>query len=752
MDGYQEEFDHTPVQRYQDLHQSLEQRGRQVRTITEVAQEIAAATALDELYQRVVTLVRERFGYYHVQIFRHDPDLDAMVVVEGYGQAGKKMKVAGHHLPFGKGVVGTAAATGQPVLVPDVTQDPNWVPHPDLPETQGELAVPIVLRNEVLGVLDVQNNADAAGALSEEDQVLLLGLAGQVAIAIESTRLAEETRQALADVQRSRDKLREVTELQKAILDSADYAIISTTPDGTITSFNPAAEEMLGYAAEEVVGKETPAIIHDLEEIIERAGIFSEELGYAIEPGFEVFVAKARHDLPNEYEWTYIRKDGSRFPVLLSVTALRDDEGQITGFLGIAKDITQQKQIEAQIEVQVQERTQEVAIFRSMAEGSLDAILISDLDGTISYANRAAHMLYGYDSQVQEMLGQSRLAFWLEKDAARLRETILPQVRAGGWQGEVHQKRRDGTTFEASISMFPLHDTQGAFVAWGTIVRDITVRKETEQRLMDQQVFLRQVIDMNPNLIFVKDSESRFILANETLARLYGTTPEGIIDKSDADFAAPDQAAKFREDDLRVLNAKEERVSPDRQLTDAEGNVHWVQATKRPIVDDDGVARRILGVSIDITERKKAEEERDRLQQKIIEAQQRAIQELSTPVIPVMERILIMPLIGSIDSMRAKDIMRALLAGIGEQRAKVVILDITGVPIVDSGVANHLNKTIMAARLKGARTIITGITDAVAETIVDLGIDWSDIETLSDLQTGLIVALGSLGTRLTSTK
>jgi ligand-binding sensor protein/anti-anti-sigma regulatory factor len=149
-----------------------------------------------------------------------------------------------------------------------------------------------------------------------------------------------------------------------------------------------------------------------------------------------------------------------------------------------------------------------------------------------------------------------------------------------------------------------------------------------------------------------------------------------------------------------------------------------------------------------LAQRQQAELERERLQQEIIEAQKRAIQELSTPIIPVMDRIIVMPLIGSIDTMRAKDITRTLLAGIREQRAKVVILDITGVPLVDSGVANHLNKTIQAARLKGARTIVTGVSDAVAETIVDLGIDWSGIETLADLQTGLVAALASLGIKL----
>jgi anti-anti-sigma regulatory factor len=145
---------------------------------------------------------------------------------------------------------------------------------------------------------------------------------------------------------------------------------------------------------------------------------------------------------------------------------------------------------------------------------------------------------------------------------------------------------------------------------------------------------------------------------------------------------------------------------------------------------------------------------REQLQQEVIEAQKRAIQELSTPIIPVMESIeggggiIVMPLIGSIDSMRAQDITRSLLAGISEHKAKVVIIDITGVSIIDSGVANHLNKTIQAARLKGAQTIITGITEAVAETIVDLGIDWSGVRTLSDLQTGLRVALAGLGLQI----
>ncbi len=97
---------------------------------------------------------------------------------------------------------------------------------------------------------------------------------------------------------------------------------------------------------------------------------------------------------------------------------------------------------------------------------------------------------------------------------------------------------------------------------------------------------------------------------------------------------------------------------------------------------------------------------------------------------------------------RAQDIMRALLRGVSEYHAEFVILDVTGVPIMDTGVVNHLNKTIQAARLKGAQTIVTGISDAVAEAVVDLGIDWGAVETLSDLRTGLVVALDRLGVQL----
>ncbi|WLQ12436.1 PAS domain S-box protein [Hahella aquimaris] len=132
--------------------------------------------------------------------------------------------------------------------------------------------------------------------------------------------------------------------LQQAILNNAGNAIIATDLEGVITLFNPAAERMLGYSADEMVGKRTPATFHLREEVVARAREFSEELREKLAPGFDVFIAKTKRGLPNEHEWTYVRKDGSRFPVQLSVTELLDENNRASGYLGVATDISRQVQ------------------------------------------------------------------------------------------------------------------------------------------------------------------------------------------------------------------------------------------------------------------------------------------------------------------------------------------------------------------------------------------------------------------------
>jgi len=176
------------------VQESLSRRERQVQTSTEVAQEISATPNLDVLFREVVNLVQERFGYYHAHVYTlENSDL---VMQEGTGEAGRKIKESGHKIPLAakKSLVAGAARSGKPVLVADVLQDPSWLPNPLLPETKSELAVPIMLGDQVLGVLDVQNNT--VGTLDEEDQIMLMGLCGQIAVAINNHRLDAKRREA----------------------------------------------------------------------------------------------------------------------------------------------------------------------------------------------------------------------------------------------------------------------------------------------------------------------------------------------------------------------------------------------------------------------------------------------------------------------------------------------------------------------------------------------------------------------------
>ncbi len=177
----------------------------------------------------------------------------------------------------------------------------------------------------------------------------------------EVARLGRNFNAMMGAIQEREDDLRRLTLFQRTILDNVAYGIISTTPEGMVTSFNAAAEHLLGYTADEVVGKNTPELWHDPEEVTRYAEQLSEELDETILPGFEVFVARARRNLVEENEWTFICKEGRRIPVNLSVTALRDEEGRITGFVGLGYDLTERKHAEEEIYLLNYELEQRVA-------------------------------------------------------------------------------------------------------------------------------------------------------------------------------------------------------------------------------------------------------------------------------------------------------------------------------------------------------------------------------------------------------
>src|SRR5437660_10343980 len=265
--------------------------------------------------------------------------------------------------------------------------------------------------------------------------------------------------------------------LQNAILNSANFSIIATDEKGVIQLFTIGAETMLGYAAVEVVNKITPADIHDPQEVIERARALSLELATTIAPGFEALAFKASRGIEDKYELTYIRKDGSRFPAIVSVTALRDSAGGIIGYLLIGTDNSARKQVEEKL------RWTEEG-FRLMVESVTDcAIVMLDSAGRVVSWNTGAQGIKGY--RAEEIVGQHFSRFYPARDI----ESGVPQrhldsaAAEGRFEVEGWRVRKDGSTFWANVVLNAIRDPAGNARGFAKLTRDLTERRQVEETL-----------------------------------------------------------------------------------------------------------------------------------------------------------------------------------------------------------------------------------------------------------------------------
>jgi PAS domain S-box-containing protein len=288
---------------------------------------------------------------------------------------------------------------------------------------------------------------------------------------------------AMEDVtarKRAEEALLKAGALQSAIFNSANFSSIATDEKGVIQIFNVGAERMLGYTAAEVMNKITPADISDPQEVIARAKALSAELGTRITPGFDALVFKASRGIEDIYELTYIRKDDSRFPAIVSVTALRDEQGEIIGYLLIGTDNTARKQVEAERMLLDQRVRDQQFYTRSLIESNIDALITTDPRGIITDVNKQMEALTGCTRD--ELIGAPFKDYFTDPERAEAAiKLVLGESKVTDY--ELTARARDGKETVVSYNATTFHDRdrrlQGVFAA----ARDVTERKRYEQSL-----------------------------------------------------------------------------------------------------------------------------------------------------------------------------------------------------------------------------------------------------------------------------
>ncbi|MGD1084943.1 MAG: PAS domain S-box protein [Verrucomicrobiota bacterium] len=408
--------------------------------------------------------------------------------------------------------------------------------------------------------------------------------------------------------------------LQNAIFNSANFSSIATDAKGVIQIFNVGAERMLGYAAGDVLNKITPAEISDPQEVIARAKALSVELGTTITPGFEALVFKASRGIEDIYELTYIRKDGSRFPAIVSVTALRDEQGGIIGYLLIGTDNTARKRAE---EALLKASALQSAIFNSANFSSI----ATDSKGVIQIFNVGAERMLGYAaadvmnkitpadiSDPQEVIARAKAL------SVELATTITPGFEALVFKAsrgiediyELTYIRKDGSRFPAVVSVTALRDAQNAIIGYLLIGTDNTARKQVEeerkkldQRLRDQQFYTRSLFESNIDALMTTDPLGIITDVNKQMEALTDCTRDELIGAPFMNcFTDPERA----EAAIKLVLSEKKVTNYELTASARDGKKTVVSYNATTFYDRDRRLQGMFAAARDVTERKRFEQ------------------------------------------------------------------------------------------------------------------------------------------------
>ena len=468
--------------------------------------------------------------------------------------------------------------------------------------------------------------------------------------------------QDITERRRAEEALRESKQRFRQLFDQSVDALFVHDENGRFVDCNSQACHLLGYSREELLSLSVRDISCNILCEEERAQKRREggtlwDRAMTGEPG--VFVVSQEEE--NQ------RKDGTTFPVEVRVGSV--DYGGRRMILASTRDITERKQAEAKLEIQTAKLREQAQIL------DLAPVLIRDLDDKILLWNTGAEQMYGYSGE--EALGRTThelLQSAPPEPSEQIKAKILRQER---WEGEITHTRKDGRRIVVASLQVLHRDELGEPVAVLEVNNDVTDRTLAQEALKEQQDFLRDVIDINPNLIFVKDRDGKFTLVNRAVADVYGTTVEELVGQSDADFASNEEEVEgFLRADREVIETLREKYIPEEAITDSRtGQVRWFQTTKVPLVSVNDESRRVLGVSTDITDRKVLEE-------------QLRHQALHDSLTGLPNRVLFM------------DSLERALAGASRWRRKavaVLFMDLDGFKVVNDSLGHEAGDQLLVA-------------------------------------------------------
>lgn len=390
----------------------------------------------------------------------------------------------------------------------------------------------------------------------------------------------------------------------------------------------------------------------------------------------------------------------------------------------------------------IKARKREQAFTRVLLEHLADGVVACDAERNLVLFNKAARQWHGIDArQIQPQEWAHEYDLFTTDGVTPLATEDIPLFRA--IQGEHVRDAGMAIAAKGQPIRYILADGDALFDADGekvgavVVMHDITARRHADEQLRDSDAELRAILRTVTDIIFRFDRDGRYLKVMSTDPSFLMEPAEAILGKTMHEIFPRETADRFLGYIRRALETNQ-LVQCEYDLT-IDGKPMWFAANVSPMPDGT-----VFFTARDITARKQAEDAllENTLKEELIRAQATALSELATPLIPISDDVVVMPLVGLVDPRRIQEIMETLLKGITERRASVAILDVTGIRVMDAEVANGLIRAAQAAQLLGAQVVITGIRPDMAQRLVSLGSDLKGIITHGTLQSGIAFAMG----------